>query len=127
VGSGAVGNIADVVGNPSNYWSINADTRHRDAAIAFVKTMASQDYAEALVQNGDVPTTALAGVMLTESPNPDFSNFQFVTVQKAPSFTLSWDQALPSDQAKGMLAAINQLFAGKLSPTQFVAKLKALK
>uniref|UniRef100_UPI000B11C1D0 extracellular solute-binding protein n=1 Tax=Peterkaempfera griseoplana TaxID=66896 RepID=UPI000B11C1D0 len=125
MGNGA-GNVADVVGNPSNYWSINTAAKHQKAALAFVKAMASQSYAEALVKNGDVPTTAIAGVMLTSSPNPDFASFQYVTVQRAPSFTLSWDQALPGDQAPVMLDEVSKLFAGKVSATQFVAKMKAL-
>ncbi|WP_377274014.1 extracellular solute-binding protein [Peterkaempfera sp. SMS 1(5)a] len=126
VGNGT-GNVADVVGNPSNYWSINSGAKHQKAALDFVKSMASQNYAEALVENGDVPTTAIAGVMLTSSPNPDFASFQYVTVQRAPSFTLSWDQALPADQATTMLTEISGLFAGKVSATQFVAAMKALK
>lgn len=97
--AGGVGDAADVVGNPTNYWSINARTKHKDAAIAFLKTMASQEYAKALVDNGDIPTTSNAASMLSTSPNPQFANDQYSLVQKAPSFTLSWDQALESQYA----------------------------
>ncbi|MGY5035255.1 extracellular solute-binding protein [Streptomyces sp. 900116325] len=125
--AGGVGDAADVVGNPTNYWSINARTKHKDAAIAFLKTMASQEYAKALVDNGDIPTTSNAASMLSTSPNPQFANDQYSLVQKAPSFTLSWDQALESRYATPLLTELSKLFAGKSTPEQFVAAMKAVK
>ncbi|MFE7706672.1 extracellular solute-binding protein [Streptomyces sp. NPDC057486] len=125
--AGGVGDAADVVGNPTNYWSINARTKHKDVAIAFLKTMASQKYAKALVDNGDIPTTSNAASMLSTSPNPQFANDQYSLVQKAPSFTLSWDQALESQYATPLLTELSKLFAGKSSPEQFVAAMKAVK
>lgn len=125
--AGGVGDAADVVGNPTNYWSINARTKHKDAAIAFLKTMASQEYAKALVDNGDIPTTSNAASMLSTSPNPQFANDQYSMVQKAPSFTLSWDQALESQYATPLLTELSKLFAGKSAPEQFVAAMKAVK
>jgi xylobiose transport system substrate-binding protein len=125
--TGGTGNIADVVGNPTNFWSINAATKHKDAAIAFVKTMASQEYTTALVANGDVPTASIAGVTLSSAPNPDFALFQYVMAQTAPSFQLSWDQALPAQEASGVVAEISKLFSGKTTPKQFVNTMKTLK
>ncbi|MET7645222.1 extracellular solute-binding protein [Streptomyces sp. NPDC005426] len=125
--AGGVGDPADVVGNPTNYWSINSRTKHKDAAIAFLKTMASKTYAKALVDNGDVPTTSNAASMLSGSPNPTYATDQYNMVQKAPSFTLSWDQALESRYATPLLTEISKLFAGKSTPEQFVAAMKAVK
>ncbi|RAJ62320.1 xylobiose transport system substrate-binding protein [Streptomyces sp. KhCrAH-43] len=125
--AGGVGDPADVVGNPTNYWSVNARTKHKDAAIAFLKTMASKSYAQALVDNGDVPTTSNAASMLSGSPNPKFATDQYQMVQKAPDFTLSWDQALESQTATPLLTEISKLFAGKSTPEQFVAAMKAVK
>jgi xylobiose transport system substrate-binding protein len=48
-------------------------------------------------------------------------------VQKAPAFTLSWDQAVDPDVSTPMLTEVNKLFVGKSSPTQFVSALKGLK
>ncbi|WP_285569013.1 extracellular solute-binding protein [Streptomyces sp. RTGN2] len=125
--AGGVGDPADVVGNPTNYWSINSRTKHKDAAIAFLKTMASKSYAQALVDNGDVPTTSNAASMLSGSPNPQYAKDQYGMVQKAPSFTLSWDQALESRYATPLLTEISKLFAGTSTPEQFVAAMKAVK
>jgi xylobiose transport system substrate-binding protein len=125
--TGGAGDAANVVGNPTNYWSVNARTKHKDEAIAFLKTMASKTYAQALVDNGDVPTTSNAASMLSGSPNPKFATDQYDMVQKAPDFTLSWDQALESKYATPLLTEISKLFAGKSTPEQFVAAMKAVK
>lgn len=111
--AGGVGDAADVVGNPTNYWSVNTRTKHKDEAIAFLKTMAATSYSKALVDNGDIPTTANAASMLDSSPNPQFAHDQYTMVQNAPSFTLSWDQALESQIATPLLTEISKLFAGK--------------
>ncbi|WP_328495942.1 extracellular solute-binding protein [Streptomyces sp. NBC_00414] len=124
---GGTGDIRNVVGNPTNYWSVNTRASNKDAAIAFLKDCASETYAKALVANGDIPTTSNAAKLLDASPNPEFAKFQYGMVEKAPSFTLSWDQALGADIATPMLTEINKLFVGKSSPSQFVSALKELK
>ncbi|KDQ65782.1 extracellular solute-binding protein [Streptomyces halstedii] len=125
--AGGVGDAANIVGNPTNYWSVNSRTKHKDAAIEFLKAMASETYAQDLVDNGDVPTTSNAASMLSGSPNPQFATDQYQMVEKAPSFTLSWDQALESKYATPLLTEISKLFAGKTSPEQFVEAMKAAK
>ncbi|MFB7495843.1 ABC transporter substrate-binding protein [Streptomyces sp. NPDC056161] len=124
---GGAGDIRNVVGNPTNYWSVNARTSDRDAAIAFLRGCASQTYAKDLVANGDIPTTSNAEKLLGASPNPEFATFQYRMVQQAPAFTLSWDQAVDPGVSTPLLTEINKLFVGKSSPAQFVAALKGLK
>lgn len=125
--AGGVGDVNDVVGNPTNYWSINSRTKHKDAAVKFLKTMAAESYAKSLIANGDVPTTSHATSLFSSSPNPQFSTYQYDMVQKAPSFTLSWDQALESRIATPLLTEVSKLFAGKSTPEQFVSAMKAVK
>ncbi|AXK34903.1 extracellular solute-binding protein [Streptomyces armeniacus] len=125
--TGGTGDPRNVVGNPTNYWSVHANVGNKDAAIAFLTEMASDRYAKALIANGDVPATAGAEKLLDSSPSPEFSKFQYKLVQDAPSFTLSWDQALPSDLSAPMLTEINKLFVGQSSPRQFVSAMQGLK
>ncbi|MFF7383491.1 extracellular solute-binding protein [Streptomyces griseoluteus] len=124
---GGAGDIRNVVGNPTNYWSVNTRTRNKDTALAFLRTCASDTYARALIANGDVPATADADKLLDASPSPEFARFQYRMVREAPAFTLSWDQAVDPDAATPMLTEVNKLFVGKSSPERFVAALKALK
>lgn len=124
---GGAGDIRNVVGNPTNYWSVNARTSNKDAAIAFLKECASEQYAKDLIANGDIPTTSNAANLLDASPNPEFAKFQYSLVQQAPAFTLSWDQAVDPNISTPMLTEINKLFVGKSSPSQFVTALQGLK
>lgn len=123
---GGTGDPADVVGNPNNYWSIKASTKYKDAAVAFVKTMADASYAQKLIGNGDVPTTASAATLIAGAPNPQFATYQYQLVQKAPSFQLSWDQALGDALGTSLHTEVGKLFAGQVTPQQFVADLKAM-
>ncbi|MFH8338872.1 ABC transporter substrate-binding protein [Streptomyces sp. AM6-12] len=124
---GGAGDIRNVVGNPTNYWSVNARTADRDAALAFLRDCASETYAKALIANGDIPATTNAENLLDASPNPQFATFQYKMVQEAPAFTLSWDQAVDPDVSTPMLTEVNKLFVGKSSPGQFVSALQGLK
>jgi xylobiose transport system substrate-binding protein len=117
---GGKGDPASVVGNPTNYWSISSRSEHRDAAVEFVKLAASRGYAEDLVANGDVPTRSDAADLIAKSPNPEYARYQYDLVRNAPSFTLSWDQALPARVATPMLTEIQKLFNGQSTPQQFV-------
>jgi xylobiose transport system substrate-binding protein len=124
---GGKGDPASVVGNPTNYWSISARTKHREEALAFVKLAASEKYATDLIANGDVPTTSNAAALLDRSPDPAYARYQYELVRNAPSFTLSWDQALPASIATPMLTEIQKLFNGQLGPAQFVDAIAGLR
>jgi xylobiose transport system substrate-binding protein len=121
------GDVRNVVGNPTNYWSINPRTQNKDAAIAFLKDCASEAYAKDLVALGDVPTTSNAAALLSSAPNPEYAKFQYDLVQQAPAFTLSWDQALGDELGTKMHTEIGKLFTGKSSPSEFVSACKGLK
>ncbi|MFF0199098.1 ABC transporter substrate-binding protein [Streptomyces sp. NPDC005017] len=124
---GGTGDARNVVGNPTNYWSVNARARNKDTAIAFLRECASEAYAKDLIANGDVPTTSGASALLASAPNPGYARFQYETVEQAPAFTLSWDQALGDELGTRMLTEIGKLFAGKSSPDRFVSACKGLK
>ncbi|HEX5567383.1 MAG TPA: extracellular solute-binding protein [Streptomyces sp.] len=123
------GDPGNVVGNPTNYWSVNSKLKgkEREAAIEFVKTASADWYTKALVDNGDVPTTSGSEDVLIDHDAPDYALYQYDMVRDAPSFTLSWDQALPAQQASPMLTNIQKLFNKQLGPEEFVDAMKALK
>jgi xylobiose transport system substrate-binding protein len=123
---GGAGDVADVVGNPTNYWSVNARTKYKAAAIAFLKTMSSDFYETQLVSDGEIPATSNAQSLLSKTPSLPYAAFQYQMVRNAPSFTLSWDQALVSTIATPMTTNIQKLFNGQLTPGQFVTAMKDL-
>lgn len=116
---GGAGDPADVVGNPANYWSISARTRNLDTAVKFVQFMTQTSYEKAQLAGGNMPTNTDADSLLSSYPNSQFLQFQYQTVRKAPSFQLSWDQALPSTVGAPLDTEVGKFFAGQVSVSQF--------
>lgn len=126
--SGGKGDPANVVGNPSNFWSISAkatDTQKK-AALDYVKSgMFTDADTQALIDSGAVPVTTGIESKLAASPDKDFLSYVYGMAKNAPSFTLSWDQALSPAQGDAMLANLDQIFLKKISPDQFVSTMNA--
>ncbi|WP_370012625.1 extracellular solute-binding protein [Nocardiopsis sp. LDBS0036] len=123
---GGEGDPANVVGNPTNYFSVSAETEYTDQAMEFLTYMSQEEYVADMVANGEVPTTTNAEEVVADSPSPDFATFQYEMVRDAPHFQLSWDQALPPEVATPMVTEIESLFNGESTPEQFVDALAAL-
>ncbi|MDA0565616.1 extracellular solute-binding protein [Streptomonospora sp. S1-112] len=119
------GDPAAVVGNPTNYFSVTSEA-DSEAAVDFLKQTYTQEYVADMVENGEVPVTTGAEELLDNSPNPDFARYQYDLVQEAPTFQLSWDQALPRTAAEPVLTEIDRLFNGQTTPEEFVDTLAAL-
>ncbi|PDP89402.1 sugar-binding protein [Glycomyces fuscus] len=123
---GGEGDPANVVGNPTNYFSVSAETEYMDQALEFLTYVSEEEYVADMVENGEVPTTTNAEEVVADSPSPDFATFQYEMVRDAPHFQLSWDQALPPEVATPMVTEIESLFNGESTPEQFVDALAAL-
>ncbi|MFC4561824.1 ABC transporter substrate-binding protein [Nocardiopsis mangrovi] len=124
---GGEGDPANVVGNPTNYFSVTADTEYPDAAQEFLRETVDPDYVREMVDNGEVPTTTDAEDLLQDSPDPEFAVYQYEMVRDAPAFQLSWNQALPPSIATPMVTEIEELFNGQSTPEEFVDALAALR
>ncbi|RCV54111.1 sugar-binding protein [Marinitenerispora sediminis] len=124
---GGAGDPANLVGNPTNFFSVTADSPHTEHALAFLRTTADEEYVRDMVANGEVPTTADAAEHFADAPDPEYAEFQYELVQRAPSFTLSWDQALPPSVAAPMHTEIQRLFNGQSTPERFTDALAALR
>ncbi|MCI4065912.1 extracellular solute-binding protein [Micromonospora sp. R77] len=119
---GGAGDPAAVVGNPSNYYSVSAGSKHADVAVDFLtRTLTSESYVKALIDVGQVPAVKGVEAKLAGTPGADFTTFTYQLVSKAPSFTQSWDQALSPSVGAELLTNLQKLFLAKLSPAQFVA------
>jgi xylobiose transport system substrate-binding protein len=118
---GGTGDPNNVVGNPTNYFSVNNASKNKQAAIDFLKQSMSGDaYVSDLIQAGDVPTVTGVDAKLQSGPNPAFTSWQFQMVQKAPDFTLSWDQAVKTDLGETLVNNLQKVFNKTMSPEQYV-------
>ena len=117
---GGKGDPANIVGNPANYYSLNAKAKDRDAALGYLKNeVMSDQYVDALLEGGVVPPVNGLEDKLAAAKNGDWLRFVYDTVQQAPHFQQSWDQALPPSQGDALLTNLDRLFLKEITPQQF--------
>jgi raffinose/stachyose/melibiose transport system substrate-binding protein len=123
--AGGAGDPADIVGNLSNYFSVttaSAGSAQTAAESYLTSEVGSSAYVKNLLAAGNVPPIAGLDSQLSAEPSPNWLLFQYHLVQAAPSYQLSWDQAMAStSEATAMLTNLSLLFTGKQTPQQFVA------
>lgn len=123
--TGGSGDPAGVVGVPANYFSVSKSSKHPDVAVDFlVKTLASDVYVDGLINAGEVPAVKGTDAKLSGAANADFTTFVYGLVDKAPSFTLAWDQALAPSVGAEVNKNLQKLFLSQLSPEQFAAAME---
>ncbi|MFP5072048.1 extracellular solute-binding protein [Pseudonocardia nantongensis] len=118
---GGAGDPRNVIGNPSNYYSVSAGSADPAAATDFLMTqMTSPDYVQGMLEKGQVP--ALNGIedqVRGTGPFAAFNTFTYDQTLAAPTFVQSWDQALPAAEAQTMLTNLSKVFTKELTPEQF--------
>ncbi|MEU4157834.1 extracellular solute-binding protein [Actinoplanes sp. NPDC026670] len=125
---GGAGDPKSVVGNPSNYYSVNAASKNKDVATDFLaKTLTSDAYINGLIDAGQVPAVKGIEETLKARPNSEFTTFTYDLVAQAPSFTQSWDQALSPSISERLLTNLQKLFLDKISPADFAADMASVK
>ncbi|MCA2213937.1 extracellular solute-binding protein [Jidongwangia harbinensis] len=124
--AGGAGNPADVVGVPANYFSVDADSPHRDDAVDFVvDTLTSDQFIDGLLAAGEVPAVRDLESRLAGQPHATFARFTHRLATAAPAFTLAWDQALSYPVAAVLLERTRELIQLEITPEQFVAAMAA--
>jgi raffinose/stachyose/melibiose transport system substrate-binding protein len=126
---GGKGNPADVAGNVANFYSVSAKSTHKAAAIELLKTdVLSDSNIDVLLKNGSVPPVIGLEAKLAKMPQAGWLSFVYSITKTAPSFQLSWDQALPPAEADALLTNLEQLFLMKITPKQLADNMnKAMK
>lgn len=119
---GGKGDPANVVGNPSNYFSISAKATEAqiETAISYaVDGMFNDSYVKSIVDAGSVP--ALVGIRdrLEGTADKEFMTTIYDFASEAPHFQLSWDQALTPEQGDAMLTNLALIFLDQQTPEQF--------
>jgi len=123
---GGKGDAADIVGNTNNFYSVTKATRYPDTVRDFLKLMYSDEFVEAQLAIGNLPTTTNTEKFLDTAANPEYSAFQFELVKNAPAFQLSWDQAYPPAAGTPLKIAVQQFFNGQIDADGFIAAMQAL-
>ncbi|OLT15206.1 sugar-binding protein [Pseudonocardia sp. CNS-139] len=117
---GGAGDPANLVGNPSNFYSVAANSSDVDASTRFlVENMTSPAYVQGMIDVGQVPAIEGLDAQVGTGEFADFNTYAYESVKNAPAFTQSWDQALPADVAQTMLTNLSEVFLGSMTPEQF--------
>jgi raffinose/stachyose/melibiose transport system substrate-binding protein len=125
---GGTGDAANIVGNPANFWSVSADAAPaaQEAAIGFLnEQVLGEDEARKFLAVRTVPPVLGLRGQLDGLQDADYLGAVYDMVSSAPHFQLSWDQALPPDQAGALLDNLHGVFTGEVSPQAFVDAMNA--
>ncbi len=125
---GGKGDPKNIVGNPTNYFSISSKATDEEKTVAkayFTEGLFTDAVTDAFIQSGQVPIVKGAESKLASSPDAAFLQSVFSMVKEAPNFQQSWDQALSPTQATELLNNIDQLFLLKITPDQFATAMNA--
>ncbi len=77
--------------------------------------------AKASVGAGEVPVIKGATSLFAGQQLASYDQAIYSSVQSAPSFQYSWDQAVPPQEATPMLASLAQVFELTMTPEKFAA------
>jgi raffinose/stachyose/melibiose transport system substrate-binding protein len=119
--SGGKGDPADIVGNPSGYFSVSsaASKAQQKSAIAYLtKGVFDSGYTDRMIAKGQVPPIQNIDGKIAAAGSV-FGTGVYNLTKAAPNFQMSWDQALPPAQATALLTNLDQLFNKQITPQQF--------
>jgi raffinose/stachyose/melibiose transport system substrate-binding protein len=120
---GGKGDPQNIVGNPSNFLSLNSASKNKAAALTYLKDYVMNDaQIDSYLSAGSVPPVNKLESKLAAVKSADdkkWLTFVYELVRDAKSFQLSWDQDLPSDQADPLLTNVDKSFLGQLEPAEF--------
>ena len=120
---GGAGDPNDIVGNPSNYYSVTEGSPNEAVAKEFMlNTLTSDSYVDALLAIGQVPAVTGIESKLTDP----FNKFTYELVAKAPTFTQSWDQALDPATSEALLTNLQKVFLDQMTPEEFGQAMDAI-
>ena len=125
---GGKGDPGNAVGNPASYLALNAKAPDEQKAIAkdyFLSLLNGPDADQWITKAGSVPVVNGINSKFTGSADAAFLEFVYDMSSKAPTFTQSWDQALPPAAAEVLLNNIEQLFGLAITPQQFATNMNA--
>ncbi len=124
---GGTGSVNDEAGNVGQYALITSHTPasvQAEAAKFLATMMPSASYTRAMLGFDEVPLTTAAAGQLASVPPTSFTKFTYNLVAKAPAYQLSWDAALPPNDATTLLSNLENVFVLKETPQQFSTAMK---
>jgi len=125
-GAGKAGEIA---GNLSNYYNVAADTRYPDTVRDFLKQLYSDEFLNDQLKLGNLPPTENAASLIEADAdlgavNKDYLSFVVNLVADAPTFQLSWDQAVPAESQTPVQNAMADYLNGTIDADAWISAMQ---
>ena len=109
----------DASGNLANFYSVSRASKNKGEAITFLKEGTLS--VETRIKNGAVPPVKGIESRLEKADNSSWLTFVYDLVKGAPSYQLSWDQALSPVLAERLLVNLEQMVLLASAPKDFSA------
>ena len=124
------GQDGEIAGNLSNYYNVAADTRYPDTVRDFLKELYSDDFLGDELALGNLPPTTNAADLIAADAdlgevNKEYLSFVVDLVGNAPTFQLSWDQAVPAEGLTPVQNAMADYFNGTIDADGWIAAMQA--
>jgi raffinose/stachyose/melibiose transport system substrate-binding protein len=119
---GGKGTVNDLVGNPTNFYSVSSYSKNKAGAIAYLKEQLNPTRVKEILALGEVPPVANLDLKSISDPAV---KAQADLVRNASSFQLSLDQQLPPQLAQDFLTLTGQLFTQSVTPQKFASQMQA--
>ena len=119
---GGKGTVNDLVGNPTNFYSVSSYSKNKAAAIAYLKEQLNPTRVKEILALGEVPPVVNLDLKSVSDPAV---KAQAALVRNASSFQLSLDQQLPPQLAQDFLTLTGQLFTQSVTPQKFASQMQA--
>ena len=124
---GGAGDPANLVGNPSNFWSVNAGAsdEHKATVLDFLaEQVMNEEYVGEILDRSAVPGVTTAREQIAERDDT-FADLVVGLTEAAPHFQLSWDQAISPSQAEQLTTQLDRIFLLQTTPEEFVTAMNA--
>jgi len=123
------GQPGEIAGNLSNYYTVAADTRYPDTVAAFLAELYGDDFLNDEIALGNLPPTTNAAELIDADAdlpalNKEYLTFVLGLVADAPTFQLSWDQAVPAESASVVQNAMADFFNGTIDADGWIAAMQ---
>jgi xylobiose transport system substrate-binding protein len=126
---GGAGQDGEIAGNLSNFYNVAADTRYPDTVRDFLKELYSEDFLNDQLALGNLPPTENAASLIEADTdlgdvNKEYLSFVVGLVADAPTFQLSWDQAVPAESQTPVQNAMADFFNGTIDADAWIAAMQ---
>lgn len=120
----------EIAGNLSNFYNVAADTRYPEAVAGFLAELYGDEFLNGQLSFGNVPPTTNAGDLIAASDLDEGAKAHAThvveTVEKAPTFQLSWDQVVPASQQTASQDAVADFFNGAIDIQGYIDAMNAV-